>query len=93
MKIAIPLKFAVCGLLDHLHVEGLFRVGPGLLSLKRAKNALDAGVLNAQLRAQFDNQHIFTAVIKAYLRELKDPLFCSKFAQRWAEANRAQDST
>eukprot|EP00092_Neocalanus_flemingeri_P031904 GFUD01034658.1.p1 GENE.GFUD01034658.1~~GFUD01034658.1.p1 ORF type:complete len:620 (+),score=189.82 GFUD01034658.1:47-1906(+) len=87
VKIAVPLRFAVCGLLGHLREEGLFRVGPGLLSLRRAKTALDAGVPNKQLRAQFNNPHIFTAVIKAYLRELKDPLLCSKYSNLWVEAD------
>ena len=91
VKIAVPLKFAVCGLLNHLHVEGLFRVGPAILFFKRAKNALDAGIPLAQMRATFNDPHVLTAVIKGYLRDLKDPLFCSKFSQRWAEANRKQD--
>ena len=91
VKIAVPLKFAVCGLLGHLREEGLFRVGPGMLSLRRAKTALDAGVPNKQLRTQFNNPHIFTAVIKAYLRELKDPLLCSQFANLWVEANKIKD--
>ena len=91
VKIAVPLQFAVCGLLHHLREEGLFRVGPGLLSLRRAKTALDAGVPNKQLRAQIDDPHIFTAVIKAYLRELKDPLLCSEFSNLWVEANAVKE--
>ena len=40
---------------------------------------------------QISNPHIFTAVIKAYLRELKDPLLCSQFANLWVEANKIKD--
>lgn len=91
VKIAVPLQFAVYGLLDHLHEEGLFRVGPSLVSLRRAKTALDACVPMREMRAQFNNPHIFTAVIKAYLRELKDPLLVSSMSDQWVATEGLKD--
>ena len=91
VKIAVPLHFAVNGLLDHLHEEGLFRVGPSLLSLRRAKTALDANVPMKELREQFRNPHIYTGVIKAYLREMRDPLLCSNLSDLWVKADGVKD--
>ena len=87
VKIAVPLQVSVCTLLNHLEVEGLFRVGPRMTSLRRAKSSLDASVPNHLISKQFEDPHIFTAIIKAYLRELKDPIFCSSFSSNWSEAD------
>ena len=91
VRIAVPLHFAVHGLLDHLHEEGLFRVGPSLVSLRRAKTALDANVPMKEMLQQFRDPHIYTGVIKAYLREMRDPLLCSNLSDLWVRADGVKD--
>ena len=40
----------------------------------------------------YKDPHIYTAIIKYYLRELPDPLFCSAFADRWIQVNAIKDN-
>lgn len=85
VRIAVPLRLAVSGLLDNLTVEGLFRIGPGLLSLRRLTAAIDAR--REEQQTDREDPHLLAALLKAWLRELPDPLLCSSLAPRWYEAD------
>ena len=51
------------------------------------KASIDNGSTEEGILARHTEPHLYTAVIKAYLRELPDPLFCSDFAPQWSAAN------
>jgi hypothetical protein len=44
VKVAVPLDLAIRGLEDSMEEEGLFRVGPGLLQLKKVTRTIQAGL-------------------------------------------------
>ena len=42
---------------------------------------------------QYKDPHLYTALMKSYLRELPDPLFASAFTEHWKTANAIKDGT
>ena len=47
------------------------------------KAAIDAGVSNLDILKTYKDPHLYSSIMKHYLRELPDPLFCSSFALDW----------
>ena len=90
-RIAKPLHFAVKALEDSLDEEGLFRISPGLLQLKKAKSMLDAGLPFSKVSGILEDPHVAAGVIKCYLRELPDPLFMSEFLSEWVSIEQLED--
>ena len=89
-KIAYPILLAVSYLRrGGLNDEGLFRIGPKQITLDKLKAYLDAGIpLSAELINESDS-HLFSALLKSYLRELPVPFLGRKdpaVYNKWLEA-------
>ena len=63
------------------------RVGPSLPAFKKVKAFIDNGASEDSIMEKFTDPHLFTAVMKSYLRELPDPLFSFKLMESWMAAN------
>jgi hypothetical protein len=90
-KIALPLQIGVKGLQGKLKEEGLFRVSPSIPSLKKMKASIDAGVSKKTILRKYKDPHLYTSAIKYFLRELPDPLLCSRFAEEWKAVDSIKD--
>jgi len=90
-SIAAPLSLGVKGLKNNLKEEGLFRIAPSIPTFKMLKAYIDTGGSEEVILKKYKDPHIYTAVIKYYLRELPDPLFCSAYARQWAATNAIKD--
>ena len=91
-NVARPLELAVAhGLLDNLREEGVFRVGPGLTCLKRIKASIDAGASLKRFPRSHHDPHVWTGVIKSYLRELPNPLLTTAKLESWKKISSIKD--
>jgi len=90
-KIALPLQIGVEGLKGKLKEEGLFRVSPSIPNLKKMKASIDAGVSKKVILRKYKDPHLYTSVIKYWLRELPDPLLGSRFAEDWKSVDSIKD--
>merc|ERR1719376_754815 len=90
-KIALPLQIGVEGLNGKLKEEGLFRVSPSIPNLKKMKASIDAGVSKKVILRKYKDPHLYTSAIKYFLRELPDPLLCSRFAEDWKSVDSIKD--
>ena len=69
----------------------LSRVSPAIPNLKKLKTSIDAGVSKKDILTDFKDPHLYTSVIKHFLRELPDPLLCSRFTEDWISVNSIKD--
>ena len=53
--------------------------------------SIDAGVSKKVILQKYKDPHLYTSVIKYFLRELPDPLMCSKYEEDWKYVNNIQD--
>ena len=72
-----------------MHVA--FRVGPSIPAFKKLKAHIDSGARAETVLSNYKDPHLFTAMMKYYLRELPDPLFCSVFKAQWTAINNIKD--
>jgi len=79
------------GLKGKLKEEGLFRVSPSIPNLKKMKASIDAGVSKKVILRKYKDPHLYTSVIKYWLRELPDPLLGSRFAEDWKSVDSIKD--
>ena len=89
--IALPLRLGVKGLKHNMREEGLFRVGPSIPTFKKLKAYIDTGATEEAVLQEYRDPHLYTALIKYYLRELPDPLFSSQLEQDWSVINKIDD--
>eukprot|EP00092_Neocalanus_flemingeri_P007012 GFUD01007573.1.p1 GENE.GFUD01007573.1~~GFUD01007573.1.p1 ORF type:complete len:702 (-),score=196.53 GFUD01007573.1:82-2139(-) len=91
LKIAMPLQIGIEGLKSKLKEEGLFRVSPSMPALKKLKASIDAGVNKNTILSKYKDPHLYSSVIKYFLRELPDPLLCSSLIQDWRSVESMKD--
>lgn len=88
--VAFPLQLCVSKLINlGLEEEGLFRLAAGSSKIKRAKAIIDSGEVGL-LNLDQNDHHVWTAVMKLYLRELPSPLMGEKLYEDWVEAGNLQ---
>ncbi|GAB0088013.1 Rho GTPase-activating protein 92B [Sergentomyia squamirostris] len=95
-KISYVIELCVCALIEKgLYEEGLLRVGCTNTKMKRMKSAIDASIIGPHLPREYQDVHVIAGVLKAYLRDLPDPLLTHRLypefvaaAQRPNEAQR-----
>ena len=92
--IAFPIALSVRYLLDSgLNDEGLFRISPKQIKLDKVKAHMDSQEPLAELLLECD-AHLYSALLKSYLRELPEPLLANGDASlydRWIEAGAEAD--
>jgi len=89
--LALPLRLGVNGIKHKMKEEGLFRIGPSIPIFNKVKGLIDAGADEMAILAHYKDPHLYTAMIKYYLRELPEPIFCSDFTREWLSANKEED--
>ena len=55
------------------------------------KASIDAGVTKKVILRKYKDPHLYTSAIKYFLRELPDPLLCSKFTEEWKAIDNIKD--
>jgi len=86
--IAFPLQLCCVKLLElGLDEEGLFRLTAGASKVKRLRAEIEAGHAFINNIDGYDH-HVFTGLIKTYLRELPSPLMGEELYNDWLEAGR-----
>ena len=69
----------------------IIRVSPSLPTLQKMKASIDACVSKRTLLKKYKDPHLYSSVIKHFLRELPDPLLCSAFLNDWKTIDQLQD--
>lgn len=84
-RIALPLEVCCSALTElGLRDEGLFRVSGNSRKLEKLKAALDAGTVDL---SEYDRDpHSVAGTLKAYLRDLQEPLTTSSLLPQWRQA-------
>eukprot|EP00088_Acartia_fossae_P016842 TRINITY_DN1948_c0_g1_i17.p1 TRINITY_DN1948_c0_g1~~TRINITY_DN1948_c0_g1_i17.p1 ORF type:complete len:878 (+),score=255.73 TRINITY_DN1948_c0_g1_i17:200-2833(+) len=84
--IAFPIQLCCTKLLElGLDEEGLFRLTAGASKVKRLRAEIEAGHAYQSTVDGYDH-HVFTGLIKTYLRELPSPLLGEELYSGWLEA-------
>lgn len=71
-EISIVIESCVAFLLEFMDEEGLFRIPGSLSEVKRLKMGFETGLCDLTDRVR--DPHAVAGTLKAYLRELPDPL-------------------
>ncbi|CAL2050079.1 unnamed protein product [Caenorhabditis brenneri] len=66
--------------------KGIFRVSGNAAKVKRIRAALDAGQFDQDEKHYHNDPHAVASTLKAYLRELPDPLTMDALQADWVEA-------
>ncbi|NP_001348824.1 Rho-GAP domain-containing protein [Caenorhabditis elegans] len=69
-----------------MNERGIFRVSGNASKIKRIRAALDAGQFDADEKHYNNDPHAVASTLKAYLRELPDPLTMDSLQSDWVEA-------
>ena len=55
------------------------------------KASIDAGVNKNTILRKYKDPHLYSSVIKHFLRELPDPLLCSSLVKDWKSVDQTKD--
>jgi len=92
--LAWPLQACVSRLVSlGLEEEGLFRLAAGNGKVRRLRAELETAGLHPVPSLETADHHLLTATIKAYLRELPEPLFGADLYPQWLEAGKLDDTS
>ena len=68
-----------------------FRVSPSLPTLKKMQASIDACVSKKEILSKYKDPHLYSSLIKHYLRELPEPLLCSSLVDDWRSVDSMKD--
>ncbi|CAG0883029.1 unnamed protein product [Cyprideis torosa] len=92
--IAYPLELLVCALIEGggVEEEGVFRIAAGQSKIRRLRHGIDCGSVTHQtLSEEYRDPHLLAGVLKAYLRDLPEPLLTYNLYGKWVEVARIED--
>jgi len=89
--IAKPLTIGYKGLKKNLKEEGIFRIGPSLCHLNKIRAEIDANKQTSSILKSFKDPFLYASLIKAYLRDLPNSLFCNEYVDEWREVNKIEE--
>ncbi|XP_037094190.1 rho GTPase-activating protein 44-like [Pollicipes pollicipes] len=91
-QVALPLEMCVCRLLQiGADEEGLFRVAGSTSKARKLKSCFDAGLVDAAHMLDYLDPHVVADALKAYLRDLPEPLMTTDFYDEWMTSARVQE--
>ncbi|KAF0308975.1 Rho GTPase-activating protein 44 [Amphibalanus amphitrite] len=91
-QVALPLEMCICRLLQiGADEEGLFRVAGSTSKARKLKSCFDAGLASPEHMHEYLDAHVVADALKAYLRDLPEPLMTTDFYDDWMAAAHVQD--
>lgn len=98
MKVPFVVHFSASAIKDrYLEEEGLFRISPSHADIQELEKMVEESEDGGQERlhaldknsGMMEKPHLFCSTIKKYLRDLPDPVLCTRMSAQWMELARA----